>query len=232
VRLSVRSVAATAFAAAALATPLAGAAYAHTQGPDLATLQAKCVRQFDRRTRPLILADAAAQHAPGLSDVHRMFLDAIVSSDRGTVATTRAAILATTTVDDLRAACDAALNNLLFVHIDTAKVELTIRADRAVSLDADVQAQVDTISAALDSLQAAGEDVTDLRAALTDVQSQLDQVVTSLNGLGDAIVTTSVNDAGAQALRHDDQLLDQGARARHELVRRLGSLAHAIGAGD
>lgn len=230
-RLSVRTAAAATIAAAALTAPLAGAAHARGRGPDLSTLQAKCVRQLDRRTRPLVLADAAVQHAPALTDVHRMLLGAIISSDRANVTTTRAAILAATTVDDLKTQCTAALGNLQFVRTDTAKVALTIAADRAVALDAEVQSEIDTISTALDTLEGLGIDVTDLRAALAEVQASLDDLVTSLDGLGDAIITTSVGDVDG-ALREDAQLLRRARTTRRDLFGQLGALTHALDDGD
>lgn len=227
-RLPLRLTVAATLTTAALLAPLAGIVGARPgRAPDLGQVQDRCVRDLDRRTRPLLFAQAGAAYAPGLTDAHRSALGALVAADRAAVATTRAALLTTTTVDQLRAACRAALGNLGFVPIDVAKVALTVRADRGVAADSDLQARLTALGAVLDDLETSGVDVTAARAELASLQAGLDQLVTILDGLGDAIVGASVNDVAA-ALRDDAQVLDQTARARRELRTSVRRLEHRL----
>ena len=233
-RLATTTLTAT-VACAILAVPLAsGASAKESRKPKsdkITKLQRECYRAMTEQIAGYTRLENGIASNHWLTDAHRSTLTDIAANDKALMVADRAAVVAATTLDALKAACQSGRGHAGLLRFDVQKARGTAHADHFDGAAAMLQDLIDQANTAVDPLETNGVDVTDLRALIAEVQAALDAAEAASGGLGDTVMAIVVGEGANAALADARNAVEQGRAALEEIFNALSSLSLGDGGG-
>ena len=219
-----------------LAVPLASGASAEahhrlSKSEKVTKLQRECYRATVAGSQGFTTLESGISANQWLTASHKATLTAIALADHALLASDRATIGASTSVETLKAACRHARTHLRNLRFDVAKARGAANADHFDADAATFQTLLDQASAALDVLEANSVDVTTLRVAVAYLQQHLHDTEAASGGLGDAIIAIVLGEGAGAAFEHDHHVIETAETFLTQLAVALNSLGIGTGTG-
>lgn len=201
-----------------------------------AAIRRACLSKIDSRAAHLARLAERAAGRDWASAEHGDDLVSDIAADLATIEELRAAAQRAPFDTELLDACrDAFAGTRMIVAVDARKVAVVVGADRLEGFLGGMQGRLDIASAAIEIARAGGSDVAEASAALDSLNAALDQIAADAAALVDAVlglVPSDWEDGAAQAVFADARAAMAELRGMLGDLREWGATLAELLGGD